>query len=112
MGRHGIRANAVCPCVNYFFTKMFLQKLISDVIVHLCCPFSNNIPKYSGVIDTPMVEGAVGELSEGLRSVAETSSLGRMGNAAECAGIIAFLLSDKASYITGTSHVVDGGSSA
>ena len=91
---------------------MFLQKLISDVIVHLCCPFSNNIPKYSGVIDTPMVEGAVGELSEGLRSVAETSSLGRMGNAAECAGIIAFLLSDKASYITGTSHVVDGGSSA
>ncbi|KIN03433.1 hypothetical protein OIDMADRAFT_118017 [Oidiodendron maius Zn] len=65
-----------------------------------------------GIIDTPMVEGTVGDLSEGLRSVAETSSLGRMGAAAECAGIIAFLLSDKASYVTGSFHMVDGGASA
>ena len=59
-----------------------------------------------------MVEDTVGDLSKGLHSMAKASPLGRMGTAAECAGIIAFLLSDKASYITGSLQIVDGGTTA
>lgn len=65
-----------------------------------------------GVIETPMIVDIAGELADGLATIAKTSALGRMGSASECAGIIAFLLSDKASYITGTAQIVDGGSSA
>ncbi|KAH8805446.1 3-oxoacyl-reductase [Xylogone sp. PMI_703] len=65
-----------------------------------------------GVINTAMLEGTVGELAEGLRMAAETNALKRMATPDECAGIIALLLSDKASYITGSTQVVDGGSSS
>ncbi len=38
--------------------------------------------------------------------------LGRKGSAEEVAGVIAFLLSDAASYVTGTMLSVDGGTDA
>jgi NAD(P)-dependent dehydrogenase (short-subunit alcohol dehydrogenase family) len=109
MGAHGIRVNAVCPYVltPLLFTTKFSLKFNCDL--WYTCLFSNNIRKNRGVIDTAMVEGAVGDLSKGLQSASKQSPLQRMGTSAECAGIIAFLLSDKASYITGTTQVVDGG---
>jgi enoyl-[acyl-carrier-protein] reductase (NADH) len=59
-----------------------------------------------------MLESTVGAFSEGPAIVANTSSLERSASSAECAGMIAFLLSDKASYVTGSVHMIDGGSSA
>lgn len=38
--------------------------------------------------------------------------LGRFGEAAEVAELFAFLLSDNSSYMTGSVHLVDGGSLA
>ncbi len=55
-----------------------------------------------GVVDGPMVE------ESGL-GLAKMSACGRTGRPEELADIYAFLLSDKASYITGTNIMADGG---
>lgn len=59
-----------------------------------------------GLIDTEMTEGmAAGVLSRTLPRV----PLGRVGAAAEVAELVCFLLSERASYITGQNLGIDGG---
>ena len=52
------------------------------------------------------------ERDEALRTEGRLAPMGRVGEAAEPAASIAFLLSDEASYINGTSLTVDGGATA
>ena len=52
------------------------------------------------------------EREEALRTEGRLAPMGRVGEAAEPAASIAFLLSDEASYINGTSLTVDGGATA
>ncbi len=65
-----------------------------------------------GTIDTPMMRWSA-NLSGSPEELIETCSrmhpLGRIGSALEVANAIAFLASDWASFITGTSLLVDGG---
>lgn len=61
-----------------------------------------------GFIDTPMLAGALSV--PGLRERFEGSAaLGRIGQPVEIGHAVAFLMSPKASYITGAHLVVDGG---
>jgi 3-oxoacyl-[acyl-carrier protein] reductase len=60
-----------------------------------------------GVIDTPFHE--VFSTPEMISSFVATIPLGRVGTAAECATVIAFLASDLASYIVGATIDVNGG---
>ncbi|MGW7691811.1 SDR family oxidoreductase [Streptomyces asiaticus] len=62
-----------------------------------------------GLIDTPMAAGNGPEVNAGI--VADTP-LGRIGAPAEVVPATLFLLSDHASFLTGTELVVDGGLSA
>jgi len=61
-----------------------------------------------GSIDTAMV-AAVNASPEAKATVMSRTPLKRMGNAAEIADVVAFLASDKASYITGETIYADGG---
>jgi NAD(P)-dependent dehydrogenase (short-subunit alcohol dehydrogenase family) len=64
-----------------------------------------------GYIETPMLEIALSV--PGLREqFAKASPLGRMGQPSDVADAVAFLMSDRASFITGTQLVVDGGNIA
>jgi 3-oxoacyl-[acyl-carrier protein] reductase len=60
-----------------------------------------------GVIDTPFHE--VFSTAEMIKNFVATIPLGRVGTSVECANVIAFLVSDLASYIIGATIDVNGG---
>jgi NAD(P)-dependent dehydrogenase (short-subunit alcohol dehydrogenase family) len=65
-----------------------------------------------GMTDTPMVQAIKDDPEMGPFVDQLTIPLGRPGTAEEMAGVIAFMLSDAAAYITGMMLWVDGGTDA
>ena len=67
-----------------------------------------------GFIDTPMMDGVFGlDGMAGIRkSFIDAHALGRCGQAPEIAAAIVFLASDDASFVTGSTMLVDGGYTA
>ena len=65
-----------------------------------------------GVIVTPLAYDEFRAAGEGYQKMIETSAMHRVGNPAEIANAAQFLLSDQASFITGTDLLVDGGTIA
>jgi len=61
-----------------------------------------------GSIDTEMMAG-VNASPEALARVLSRTPIGRVGTADEIGSVVAFLCSDKASYVTGETIYVDGG---
>jgi len=62
-----------------------------------------------GVIESPMTEPMLRE-EHWQRALKRETPLGRWGQPEEVASVVAFLLSERASYVTGTSIMIDGGS--
>ncbi|HEY4332717.1 MAG TPA: SDR family oxidoreductase, partial [Ilumatobacteraceae bacterium] len=62
---------------------------------------------HPGGIDTPLVRGDLAD--EVVAGFGRNIPLGRLGQPAEVAAMIAFLVSAKAAFCTGAEFVVDGG---
>lgn len=60
-----------------------------------------------GFIDTPLLSKNLDAAT--LKSIAGLHPIGRLGRSEEVAALTCFLLSDEASFITGSYHLVDGG---
>ncbi|MDX6597101.1 MAG: hypothetical protein QOE87_988 [Gaiellales bacterium] len=68
-----------------------------------------------GTIETPMLDEVLPTdvpREEAIRREGELSPLGRVAQPSEIAEVVAFLLSERASYVSGASIVVDGASTA
>jgi NAD(P)-dependent dehydrogenase (short-subunit alcohol dehydrogenase family) len=67
-----------------------------------------------GVIDTPLLESVLGplfggDIELGKRTLGKIAPLERIGQPAEIGEVVAFLLSDAASFVTGAAWSIDGG---
>jgi 3-oxoacyl-[acyl-carrier protein] reductase len=83
LGREGVLVNNVCP------GSILTERMLSNVTAR---------SKELGI-----------SVEEGLAQRAAETAVGRIGEPRELAYLVAFLASGKASYITGTTILVDGG---
>ncbi len=93
---------------TYCCSKGALRMLMRDLAVELG-PLGitvNNVAP--GAIATPINKALLENKTE-LNALLANIPLGRMGTVDDVAGLVAFLCSDDASYITGSTFVVDGG---
>jgi NAD(P)-dependent dehydrogenase (short-subunit alcohol dehydrogenase family) len=65
-------------------------------------------------VHTPFVDGYIaknypGQEKEMFARLSATQPIGRMGEPEEIAGLVAFLVSDEAGFVTGSAYDIDGG---
>lgn len=75
----------------------------TGVRVNAVCP---------GATDTPMLEGAMAGSDAVRKLILSSSPTGRLGRAEEIAEAVVWLCSDRASFVSGESMLVDGGAVA
>lgn len=93
---------------SYCAAKGGIRMLMRDLAVELG-PLGITVNDVApGAIITPINKGLLNDPSK-LDPLLRNIPLGRMGTSEEVASLTAFLASDEAAYITGSTYVIDGG---
>jgi glucose 1-dehydrogenase len=93
---------------TYAASKGGMRMLMRNLAVELG-PHNITVNNVSpGAIATPINTKLLNDKTE-LDALLRNIPLGRMGTPEDVAGLVAFLASDEAAYVTGSTYVVDGG---
>lgn len=92
----------------YCAAKGGLRMLCRDLALELAPHHINIINVAPGAIDTPINKATLSDPEKKL-ALRREIPLGRVGEPSEVAKLVCYLASDDASYITGTTVVIDGG---
>lgn len=93
----------------YNFTKRGILLMLKDFAMEFGKLGARIVSVSPGVILTPMAKKALEEHPETMKQTLDMTPLARYGIPEDIAKAVKFLLSDNASFITGTDLLIDGG---
>jgi NAD(P)-dependent dehydrogenase (short-subunit alcohol dehydrogenase family) len=96
------------PGMAYVWAKRGVRRLVQQEAVRLGPAAARICSVSPGIIDTPQGRQEAAE-HQAMAMMVERTPLGREGRAEELAAVVAFLLSDEASFMSGVDVLVDGG---
>ena len=97
------------PDNAYNFSKRGVHLLVKKHANRFGKKSSRIVSVSPGIIMTPMSEAAAAAYPERMNYMKSMTPVGRNGEPEDIAEIVSFLADDKASFITGTDFLVDGG---
>lgn len=95
--------------IAYNFSKRGVNLLVKKYAVKFGQKGARILSVSPGIIMTPMGEQAVADHPEQMKLMEEMTPMSRNGRPEDISSAVAFLADDKASFITGTDLVIDGG---